>query len=234
MSGTVSIISAAMALSAERLQAASENFANISTPGYKARVALPASVGFSAALDRVDMEQQPSMLDRSHGAPVHTGRTLDLYIDGESYFQVHTDQGVAYTRRGDFRLDATGTLVSASGHPVVGNGGEIRLPSEDVTVLDDGRIQFEGETISVLSMADLGDQAQLVMSPEGFIRSLSPARPADSGFRVLQGQLEASNVRAALEMANLMETARHFSLSAQALRAHDEMLSIGIDGLGQF
>lgn len=40
-----------------------------------------------------------------------TGRPLDLAIEGQGLFAVRTENGVFYTRAGNFQLDATGRLV---------------------------------------------------------------------------------------------------------------------------
>ena len=48
-----------------------------------------------------------------------TQRELDLAVEGDGFFRVLLpDQSVAFTRAGNLRLDANGTLASADGYPV--------------------------------------------------------------------------------------------------------------------
>src|SRR5690606_20891210 len=60
-----------------------------------------------------------------------TGEPLDLAIVGEGFFAVQTEQGVRYTRNGQFTASPTGQLVDQLGNPVLGaGGGPIQLTAD--------------------------------------------------------------------------------------------------------
>jgi flagellar basal-body rod protein FlgG len=69
-----------------------------------------------------------------------TGKAFDLAIDGHGFFKVTLPDGtIAYTRRGTFRLDANGNLVTGEGYLV---DPSITLPEDylDVVFSPDGTV----------------------------------------------------------------------------------------------
>ncbi len=73
----------------------------------------------------------------------------------------------AYTRAGNFQLDEEGRLVTVSGYPVVGEGGEIILPAGgSVSVDEEGNISVDGEEVDRLRIVDFLNRAVLRKSGE--------------------------------------------------------------------
>ena len=109
------------------------DLANASTPGYKgdrtaqrsfgdlllASSATGATVGRQSTAVQVDAIET----DFSPQPARETGEALDFAITGEGFFSVQTDQGVRYTRNGQFSLDPQGRLVTAQGDPVLDAAG---------------------------------------------------------------------------------------------------------------
>lgn len=113
------------------------NIANVNTVGFKASrvtfkeafvqvlegAARPgSSVGGKNPL-QIGSGMNLGTIDQlfTQGALESTGQTLDLAIQGESMFVVNNGNGRAYTRAGNFQLDAQGRLVSGStGYAVQG------------------------------------------------------------------------------------------------------------------
>lgn len=238
MTDTVSVATAAMLTDLERLRAVGQNFANAATAGYKAQYALSTSADqrFAEILAGADPAELVQLaLDSRPGALRQTERSLDLAIDGAGYFQVETPRGVRYTRRGDFTLSADGLLKTADGFPVLGAGGALRLVSDLVQISRDGVLRQEERAIGRLAIAMFEGSARLEHEGGGLYRSdMEPALAADATAGVRQGYLEAANVQPVNEMVRLMETVRHFGLTAQALRANDELLETSISRLGEF
>ncbi|WP_420853367.1 flagellar hook-basal body complex protein [Sphingomonas panacisoli] len=102
------------------------NMANASTIGYRAE-----RVDFDALLlkgDGFDSRQPTSEdvkdFDRSAGAMISTGRSLDIAIPGDQWMAVQAADGSeAYSRRGDLNVSASGVLETGDGFPVMGSGG---------------------------------------------------------------------------------------------------------------
>jgi flagellar basal-body rod protein FlgF len=119
------------------------DLANASTPGYKADRAVQGSFGeillantaTGAAVGSLGrgsrIEEQ--VTDFSAAPVRETGEPLDFAVVGDGFFAVRSDQGVRYTRNGQFSARPDGTLVTAQGDAVLGQDGR------PVTVGADGR-----------------------------------------------------------------------------------------------
>ena len=114
---------AGMAAQQQQLDAIGNDLANVSTTGYKTE-----RVAFDDLLyntfDEAGTETTTGSganartigSSRAQGSIRETGDPLHIAIEGEGFFQVKTASGqVALTRDGSFGVDATGTLVNASG-----------------------------------------------------------------------------------------------------------------------
>src|SRR5262249_9608834 len=113
------------------------NLANVNTTGFKrSRVSfqdvLYATVRESRVADAQSQETlapvqigkgvRISAVLRLHtqGSPEATQRPLDLAVEGDGMFQVQRSDGtIAYTRDGNFTLDASGALVTTGGYHVL-------------------------------------------------------------------------------------------------------------------
>ncbi|ADU51098.1 flagellar hook-basal body protein [Thermaerobacter marianensis DSM 12885] len=98
----------------------------------------PIQIGLGTALAGIDVIHQP-------GNPQVTGVATDLAIQGDGFFVLQDAAGgYAYTRAGDFRLDAAGYLVNADGLRVLGwqaQGGV--LPARDAVNLGPIRVPVD-------------------------------------------------------------------------------------------
>ena len=117
----------------EDLQVIGNNIANVNTVGYKS-----ATMDFQDQLSQSLASGSSNSLqigegvatgaidsDFSQGTINTTGVTTDLAVNGQGYFLVKdTSSGLTYaTRDGEFKLDASGYLVNASGYRVQGQMG---------------------------------------------------------------------------------------------------------------
>ena len=211
------------------------NVANAGTEGYRREAsvfteyvdagAAPGGVSIGALRGRY--------ADRTQGAMVQTGAAFDLAIEGEGLFAVQRGDEVLLTRAGRFQLDAEGTLVTASGHPVLDEGGGvIEVPPEtaDVTISPDGTISLDG-----LASARIGimDAAPGTMERVGdtLWRPKEGARYIDEPA-VRQGFIERSNVDPVLEIARLTEVQRAFEAGQNLLDGEHRRLERMIRVLG--
>lgn len=225
-----------------QMETLSQNMVNITTPGY--RRTLPAAPAFAGALaaaqsasNGVKTSFAPTLaaVDLTHGAVKPTGRAWDLAIDGDGYFELATPNGLAYTRAGDFSLDARGRLVSAAGFPVQGAQGDIILDGTDATIGQDGHILQDGRDAGQLRIVRFADAKALQMNAAGALQPVPGAvGEADARAQVLSGHLEASNVAPMREMVAMMQATRHFESAQKLYQGYDEMLGSAIQKLGQF
>ena len=134
------LYAAVSGLNAEQtfMSVVSQNIANVNTVGYKS-----GSVSFAEALQQTTqgataptatlggtnpiqvtaggaVNVSGIQVDMGQGSLQSTGVNTDLAVQGNGFFIVQTPQGLAYTRAGNFSLDANGNLVNPSGNKVLG------------------------------------------------------------------------------------------------------------------
>ncbi len=241
-SGMYAALSGSMA-SIQRMEALTNNLANLNTSGYKkdrmvfetVLANADAANTTSEVLDRTPVQSGVQFVtDYSIGSVRQTGATLDFALDGDGYFAVNTPQGKAYTRQGNFHLDAGGKLVTSQGDEVLGNGSPITLTGNKVEVNGKGEILVDGVQAGALDMVDFPKPYALQKAGS----TLFTAAPGVVGqpttkTSVRQGSLEGSNVDPILEMANLIETTRYYESCIKAVKSYDDMAAKASNELGK-
>lgn len=210
------------------------NLANASTTGFKADLAAFQSraVDGSGFASRVYAQNTTTGWDATSGALMTTGRDLDVAVKGPGWIAVQGADGKeAYTRAGDLQLDPTGQLTTATGRPVIGDGGPVVVPpytslffarDGSISIVAQGQTPDTTSTIGRLKLVN--PQAdQLARGDDGLFRMKDGSEaPADAAVQVSSGVLETSNVNAAEAMVNMIELARHFEMQVKAIRNAEE------------
>ncbi|HET7312717.1 flagellar basal body rod protein FlgF [Salinisphaera sp.] len=223
----------------DRQSVMANNLANVSTIGFKAQLSAyrAVPVNGSGLATRVITAETTPRADLSPGPIRHTGRNLDVAIDGPGWLAVQADDGSeAYTRNGNLQIDATG-LLKSGGHPVLSsNGRPIVLPlNATITIAADGTISALGggaepntvSQVGQLKLAASGDNA-VIRGGDGLFHAIAPnggpAGPlrADGTVRVAPGALEGSNVSATEAMVSMIGDARQFEMQMKMLSLADE------------
>jgi flagellar basal-body rod protein FlgG len=238
MDPVLSAVLGSMHADMARLERVGMNLANVQTPAYKRELvsATPFAARVDAATDALAVHT-----DQRAGTLKATGQSLDLALTGPGWFEVMTPHGTAYTRQGNFRLDAQGRLVTQDGHPVMGLGGEIVLLQGTPHIDTAGRV-FEAlapgvkkdvSPIAQLKLVQFDAAAPLQKLGGGLVGMSGEARPAPEGTQVQQGFLENSNVSHMQEMVRLLETMRHMETLQKVAVGYDEMLGNALRKLGE-
>ena len=229
---------AGMAAQQRRMEALSNDVANVNTNGYK-RVRLgfrdlvyQQAGGGANPNVRTGSGSAAEIVGRSlqQGALRQTGNTFDFAIEGPGYFQVRRPDGtLALTRDGNFHLDSNRRLVNAEG-ALVEPGVTIpqNVPNEQVSVSPNGQVLADGRAAGRIQiynvaaperMQALGDSSFLPTAESG------PAR-VENGARLLPGALEGSNVEISDAMVDMMDAQRSFTLASRAIQMQNEMMGI--------
>jgi flagellar basal-body rod protein FlgF len=211
----------------------SHNLANVSTGGFRADLhafasqAIPGD-GFPT---RVNAYNGGTGLSVESGPLVQTGRPLDVAVRGEGWLAVQAADGrEAYTRAGDLRLTPEGNLVTATGMPVLGDGGPVSLPPfDEVAIGADGTITIVAQGISAANASAVArlklvnpPAGQLVKGPDGLVRTKDGApAPADAAVQVVGGSLEGSNVNTAQTLVEMIELQRMFDMQVRLMQTAD-------------
>lgn len=251
-----SLFTAATGMEAQqlRMDVISNNLANVSTTGFKrarpefedllsetirAAGAPGPNGGGSPAPFQIGMGVRTGATSRSfsQGDMVATGNSLDVAIEGPGFFQIQRPSGsLAYTRAGNFRVDATGRLVTQHGELVEPG---IHFPPEttNVSIKPDGTVwaTVAGKT----DPTEVGSiELHLFPNPGGlealggnlFAETTASGTPqgAKPGLQgsgaLLQGYLEGANVKAVEEMIDMIATQRAYELNSKVIQSADQML----------
>jgi flagellar basal-body rod protein FlgF len=221
-----------------RLNLVSQNLANANTTGYKKEVAVSRSFVDHLEAGRhalaVELPAQSSAVDPRQGPLVRTAGALDVALEGPGFFELGGAEQPVYTRHGAFRIDAGGRLVSATGLPVIGTGGEIQLSGTQPTIDKQGRV-LEGERqVGQLKIMRFADAAALSPLGGGLYSAASPGEAVTESLAVRQGFLESSNVVTLGEMMVLIGLTKRFEAAQRVVQGYDSMLGTAVSKLGEF
>ncbi len=163
------------------------------------------------------------------------GSQMDFAIEGPGWFAVQLPNGAqAYTRNGEFHLNAQGQLVTKQGDPVLGDGGPVQFdPSQppDFTVSASGEISQGGQLKGRLRLVEFADPRTLMPTGGGYFQTnLANAKPA-AASAVHQGFLEESNMSPMVEMGELITAMRMFEANQKVLQAQDDRMGRAISDL---
>lgn len=214
--------------------AVAHNLANVDTVGFKAALVQtqPFALGGTGLPSRVDATFGGEGFDASPGPLQTTGNALDVAVAPGCWLAVQDGAGgEAYTRAGALQVTANGQLVTAGGHPLLGESGPISVPPyQSVAIAPDGTVsivpQGQGpETQAIVGRIRVVESgaADLARGGDGLMRRLDGTAPAArAGATLTPGTLEDSNVGAADALVGMIELSRQFDLQVQVLHNTDE------------
>ena len=213
------------------------DLANVSTVGFKSSydVALKSikveGPGFDSrfqaqAVTRDLIRMQP-------GAIMATGRPLDISMAEKAVLTVQTASGdLAFTRRGDLKINPQGQLENGSGHLIMGNGGPISIPpGMMVSINPDGTIYAKDPAqvgaappvlIDQLRLRDAKD-VQLSRRQDGLFKVDGEPDGTDIpagtvAQKIIPQTLEGSNVSAVEAMTRLIDHSRSFETQIRIIK----------------
>jgi flagellar basal-body rod protein FlgG len=233
----ITLTAASIQQDMQRMNVIANNSANALTSGFKREYLTLASSATGASQvpgeDAISTLVSKVITDNRPGVPRQTGNPLDIALLGEGYFEIRTDNGIAYTRQGTFRLNDQNYLVNQDGFPVSGVNGDIVLSSSTPTIDREGRIFEQGKQVAQIKVASFAP-ADLRSIGGGLMISMRDSQNEVPHPAMAQNQLESSNVDSTQEMVRLMETFRHFETSHRILQAYDDIQDKALRNLGQF
>ena len=163
---------------------------------------------------------------------------MDFAIEGPGFFEVQLPNGDhAYTRDGEFQLNAQGQMVTKTGNPVLSDGGPIQFDPNNaspITVSSTGEVSQGGDVKGRLRLVEFNDPHLLTSIGGGcFLANHQDLLAKDStASSVRQGYLEGSNTSPTSEMASLITAMRMFEANQRVLQMQDERMGHVISELG--
>ena len=215
----------------EQQATTAHNLANATSTGFKAQVdsfrAVPV-IG-QGLPTRAFVVDSTVGADFNSGAIEHTGRDLDVAVQGNGWLVVQRPDGSeGYTRNGSLKVNENGVLQTSNGLTVMGDGGPISIPPNvTVSIGKDGTITaFMNETMpgpaNIIGRLKLvnPDTANLKRSEEGvFVTKNGAQVEMDASVSVVGGALESSNVNVVDAMVNMISLARQFEMQMKLVQS---------------
>lgn len=203
----------------------SNNIANSATDGYQRE-----RVAFRTELDRASGLPWPAQRvegarDISGAGIQPTGGPLDVALVGPGFLAVQTANGERFTRAGSFQLGVDGTLITADGHAVLGDGGPLNLPPGEVSIGEDGAVAVNGVLAGALRVVEVAPEDLLREGQTLYtLREGAVAGPRPLNTRVAQGNLEGSNVETVTEMVEMIRILREYESNHKAMTVQGDTL----------
>lgn len=225
----VSMTGARESMLAQQLHA--NNLANSTTTGFKADLEQARSMrvlgeGYPSRV--YAMTERPGT-DTSAGTLMHTGRQLDVAVEGKGWIAVQGPDGKeAYTRSGKLQINAANQLVTGSGLPVMGNGNiPITIPpAQKIDIGGDGEITIRplGDNAANVALVDriklvTPDPKTMFKGEDGLMHvDNNQPQTASQDVTLRAGYLESSNVNAVSEMTSIISESRHFEMQVKMMK----------------
>ncbi|MGE3165081.1 MAG: flagellar hook-basal body protein [Planctomycetota bacterium] len=218
----------------QRLQTNADNLSNLTTAGFKARLAQQGTV------DGPGSRFLGTAIDTSQGAPEQTGVHTHFYLEGEGFFRIARDGEPAYTRVGNFQADLDGNLVTPTGHLL---DPQITVPEDAIGI----EVTQDGVVFAVDAAGTATELGQLEVTrfpnPAGLLpigdnlfaegpNSGDPVTgdPGAAGFATIQQRvLEQSNVDPANEITQQIINQRYYQMNLRVFQTTDALISRAID-----
>lgn len=238
------------------------NLSNINTTGYKAsresfedlmydQVVTPGSSISSTAAAPVGIQIGHGAKlvgvykTFSQGELTQTSRELDVAVEGNGFFQVLLADGTeAYTRDGNFKLNADGNLVTTSGF-VIQPAFTIPRETSSLTIASDGTItanipgQATPETVGQMQLGVFQNPSGLKAIGHNLFQQTvasgvpNVVNPGESGAGTLnQGFVESSNVNISEELVSMIVAQRTYEANSRVLSATSDMMKTSAGSVG--
>jgi flagellar basal body rod protein FlgG len=236
---------AAMSATAQWQDLIAENLSASSVPGSRKQEISFSDVQSGMGADLSDAEKSSNSIPMAHtvtnfqpGELHSTGNPMDFALEGPGFFQVKMANGQnAYTRDGEFRLNAKGQLVTKMGNQVLGDGGPLQFNpqnSSNITVSANGDVAQGDQVVGKLKTFEFSDPNKLTMTGSGtFSAEGTGTEPvAATATKIRQGFIEAANSSPTTEMSSLITAMRLFEANQKVLQMQSDRMSRVITDLG--
>ncbi|GAA3586404.1 MULTISPECIES: flagellar basal-body rod protein FlgG [Marinobacter] len=240
----------------------SNNLANVNTTGFKRDRAVFQDLLYQIHRQPGGLSSQntelPSGLQLGTGVRVvgttkqftqgnlqNTQQPLDMAVDGRGFFQILLpDGGIAYTRDGQFQLNADGEVVNPDGYTLEPN---ITIPDNatKVTIGKDGTVsvvvddQANPVNLGQITLVDFVNPQGLQAIGNNLFRATNASGDPNEGEAGIGGlgsieqqMTEASNVEVVEELVNMITTQRAYEMNSKVVSTTDQMLQFITNNIG--
>lgn len=204
----------------DELSITANNMSNANTTGFKRDMQIMSSYTSKDTIDNLKMPDDiASISDFTAGSLKQTNNPLNVAINGDGFFMIETQNGMSYSRNGNFLINNDGTLIDQQGNHVLSEGGDqiaIPLQNADVFINKNGNIYSSNELIGAVGVFSFSDLKFLRKAGNGYFETTLEPIPSEN-FQLLQGFLEESNAKPIIETTKLIDLQKKFSMSSNLI-----------------
>lgn len=240
----------------KRLDIVANNLANAATVGYKKESVTNQS--FDEVLTIKIKDESEAYNDRpigrmnlgvklgevytnyNQGSIRQTSNTYDLALDGKGFFNMAVtnklgEVNTKYTRNGSFTMTSDGFVVDKEGNRLLGEGGEIVVPTEaaEVVIDESGGVYADGNFIDTILVTDFEDYDYLSKFGDTMVEPLEGAVEIENDSLIRQGFTEQSNVNVVTEMVSLINITRTYEANQKVIQSIDKTLDLAANSIGK-
>lgn len=243
-----------------RMDVIANNISNVNTNGFKSgrpsfmdtlsQTIKGAGVGRNPAQAGTGINLAGVGTNMGQGPLQMTGRTLDLAISGNGFFQVRQNIGAEevelgeatyYTRDGNFFIDNNGFLCNSAGYYLVSGDAPIQVsqdgePVSTINIDQQGMVMVNGENVAQITLASFSNPEGLMKKGLNLFEASTASgealvgNPGADGFGTVEaGYLEMSNADLSEEFTSMITTQRGYQASARIITVSDTLLQELID-----
>lgn len=210
----------------KNMEIVANNLANINTTGYK------REIPFSEYMSKYGNENVKQLSDFSSGVFEETGNKLDLSINGDAFFVVETDRGLALSKDGKFKVDDEGYVVNGRNQKLIGSGGPLNLYEKvfdktgDISFTKNGEVKIGGISAGQLMIAGVTNKSNMVRgeSQNFYLPETDYQIAMEGSFEVMQGYLENSNTNPLQEMQAMIQLNKDYETTQKIIQSLDTMM----------
>lgn len=203
-----------------------ENVTNMKTPGYRESNANIQGDG--------DIRVQ-KYNNFTQGHFIHTGKALDIAIEGKGFFTVQKNNEVFYTRDGRFYTDKEKMLRTFSGNfLVVGESGPIYYDDSngELLITQTGKVMQDGVVLDRLLIAEFADVDDIKAVNGAFYqfkRELGKFPEYMENYSLKIGYVEGSNVNLSKQLVRLPNVQKLYDANSAVIKARLKAISGGLE-----
>lgn len=178
--------------------------------------------------------------DYGQGSLRQTSNSYDFALEGKGFFTLSvTDKAgnvsTEYTRNGSFTMTKDGHIVDEDGNYLMGEGGEIVVPTDASKVVVDeiGAIYADSTYIDTLKVTDFEDYNYISKIGDTRYEALDGAVEKTSTASVQQGYTEQSNVNVVSEMVEMISVTRAYEANQKVIKTVDQTLDLAVNSVGK-
>ncbi|MFL0251612.1 flagellar hook-basal body complex protein [Clostridium neuense] len=231
----------------EKMDAVSNNLANMNTVGYKtqqvsfddllygdlSKSKYPVTNG-KTQYAGTGVKANEWLRNNTEGPLTETDRKTDFAINGDGYFRVtKADGSKAYERNGQFAIDNTGKLVDSSGNVLDiqynVDPNSVDFKDDNIVLAQNGEIGIRVSDSEIRDVGKVnlynvvGDDAMASIGNNLFVPKAGAQVSVVANPSIEQGWVEGSNVDVATEFTDMIVAQRAYEFSSKSLKTGDEM-----------